>query len=139
MTEAVAEILGVRRAANRLMDVARAIEKGLPARAIERVKQALSLSDQQMASLLGISAKTIGRTRVRGQRLSVIVGDRLFRAAHVFAMARSVLGGDEGGRQWLHTRQIGLANRVPLDLITTEAGAREVEDLLGRIEYGVLS
>ena len=34
---------------------------------------------------------------------------------------------------------VGLGGRIPLDTMRTEAGAREVENLLGRIEHGVLS
>lgn len=40
---------------------------------------------------------------------------------------------------WLTTPQVGLVNRVPLQLLQTEAGAQEVHDLLGRIELGVFS
>lgn len=42
-------------------------------------------------------------------------------------------------RRWLREPQRALGNRVPLELLGTEAGAREVEDLLGRIEYSVFS
>jgi putative toxin-antitoxin system antitoxin component (TIGR02293 family) len=139
MTESVAQILGVKRHIASLTDVAGAIEKGLPARAIERVKEALALSDAEIAATLGLSAKTISRVRARPRRLTVVVGDRLYRLAHLFAVAESVLGDAVAARRWLRSPQVGLGNRVPLALITTEAGAREVEDLLGRIEYGVLS
>jgi uncharacterized protein (DUF2384 family) len=36
-------------------------------------------------------------------------------------------------------KQPGLGGAVPLDFAKTEIGAREVENLLGRIEYGVYS
>ena len=42
-------------------------------------------------------------------------------------------------REWLQKPQIGLNNQIPLQLMRTELGSGEVEDLLGRIEYGVLS
>jgi len=34
---------------------------------------------------------------------------------------------------------VGLGGETPLEYAETEVGAREVEDLLGRIEYGVYS
>ncbi len=40
---------------------------------------------------------------------------------------------------WLRQPQFALGGRVPLEMLHTEAGTREVEDLLGRIEYGVIS
>jgi uncharacterized protein (DUF2384 family) len=36
-------------------------------------------------------------------------------------------------------KQVGLNNAVPLEFAKTEIGAGEVENLLGRIEYGVYS
>ena len=140
MDEYIVEILGVRRKMDSLLDVANIIEEGLYPRAIDRVKTALELNDNEVSSALGISAKTISRLRAQPKkRLKVVVGDRLFRAAHLFAFATSVFGDKELAREWLRTPQIGLKSRIPLELINTEAGAREVEDLLGRIEHGVLS
>jgi putative toxin-antitoxin system antitoxin component (TIGR02293 family) len=59
--------------------------------------------------------------------------------ARVFELAREVLEDDEAAREWIREPQLGLGYRTPLDLIRTEIGFREVEDLLGRMEYGVLS
>ena len=58
--------------------------------------------------------------------------------ARIFALAVSVLESEEMARKWLHRVQRGLGGRVPIEVIQTEAGAQEVEDLLERIEYGVL-
>ena len=61
------------------------------------------------------------------------------RFENLFKHARKVLGDDEGARLWLNFPQWGLGGAVPLDFARTEAGAQEVDDLLGRIEWGVLS
>jgi putative toxin-antitoxin system antitoxin component (TIGR02293 family) len=53
--------------------------------------------------------------------------------------AVDVLGSQEVARRWLTHPQFGLGGAAPLDYAETEAGAREVENLLGRIEYGVYS
>ena len=45
----------------------------------------------------------------------------------------------ENGRRWLNSPQVGLGGATPLEYAETEVGAREVEDLLGRIEHGVYS
>ena len=43
------------------------------------------------------------------------------------------------GAKLVNSPQVGLGGAVPLDYAETELGAREVEDLLSRIEYGVYS
>ena len=53
--------------------------------------------------------------------------------------AVEVMESEEHARQWLASPQVGLGGEVPLEYAETEVGAREVEDLLGRIEYGVYS
>jgi len=53
--------------------------------------------------------------------------------------AVEVMESEETARQWLTSPQFGLGGAAPLDYAETEVGAREVEDLLGRIEYGVYS
>jgi putative toxin-antitoxin system antitoxin component (TIGR02293 family) len=131
-------ILG-RRPTGRL-GIADAVARGLPQAALGRLKSALGLADREIASALGISAKTIGRLRKTPRSpLDAIASDRLYRMAVIFAAAREALEDDAVARTWLRAPQVGLGNRVPLDLLKTEAGAREVEDLLGRIEHGVLS
>ena len=44
----------------------------------------------------------------------------------------------DDGRRWLRSPALGLGGAVPLEF-KTEVGAREVENLLGRIEHGVYS
>ena len=128
-----------RKAVGRL-DMAEVVAKGLPQAALARVKSACGLSDREIASALGSSAKTIGRLRKTPRTpLGAVASDRLYRLARIFATAQAVFDDATLAREWLHGRQVGLGSRVPFDLLKTEAGAREVEDLLGRIEHGVLS
>ena len=102
------------------------------------MKAALNLADHEFADYLAISLRTLQRKRDSQAKLSIPEGDRLFRIARIFAHAVSVLEGEEMARKWLHRAQRGLGGRVPLEVIQTEAGAQEVEDLLEKIEYAVL-
>jgi len=44
---------------------------------------------------------------------------------------------DEAAADWLRTPNLALGGVTPLALADTELGAREVDDLLGRLEHGV--
>jgi putative toxin-antitoxin system antitoxin component (TIGR02293 family) len=91
----------------------------------------------EISSALGVS-ETAWRMRMP-RETSPSSSDRLYRLARIFALAEEVLEDREQAREWLRSPQVGLNNRVPFVLMETEAGAREVEDLLLRIEHGVLS
>ena len=72
-------------------------------------------------------------------RLSPEESERVYRFAKVFAFAESVLGNREKARHWLTSPNRALRNATPLSLLETEAGADEVSNVLGRIDYGVYS
>ena len=48
-----------------------------------------------------------------------------------------MLGSQEEAEQWLKRPAIGLDRQRPIDLLTTPAGLKLVEDYLGRLEYDV--
>ena len=115
------------------------IREGIPWDSVSDVKSALNLTDGELARILDVSERTLSRLRRSKKRLSASAGDRLYRLIRIFSFTEEVLEDDKAARDWLHQPQVGLGGRIPLDFIRTEAGAREVEDLLGRIEYGVIS
>jgi putative toxin-antitoxin system antitoxin component (TIGR02293 family) len=121
------------------LHVGEQIEEGLSAGVIDRIKKALGIPDRQLSATLGLSARTMTRLRKSKRRLPLPVGDRLYRLARTFTLAVDVLEDPTRAKEWLHTPQVGLNNRIPLDVLATEAGAREVEDLLRRIDLGVLA
>lgn len=115
------------------------LEMGLPLSTLEGFKLATGMSDAQVATLIGISGKTLQRARANSTRLDAITSDRLFRAARIVTLAAHVLENSDRGLAWLWRAQIGLGGKTPLSLMTTEAGCDEVEKLLLRIEHSVYS
>ena len=114
------------------------IQAGLPVHELKDLQASLDVPMEKLAPLLGISRATLHR-RKAGGRLGPAESDRVVRFARLMGKAVEVLESQEDARQWLASPQIGLGGAVPLDYAGTEVGAREVEDLLGRIEYGVYS
>lgn len=122
------------------MEMAELIEMGIPRSAAEHLRERLHLTERELADGLGVSAKTLQRlSRRRSARLTPAQGDRLYRLARLVAFAEEVLEDRDRALQWLRQPQRALGDRVPFELMRTEVGSREVEDLLGRIEYGVFS
>jgi putative toxin-antitoxin system antitoxin component (TIGR02293 family) len=114
------------------------IKSGLPYRELENIRVSLDLPIENLAPLLGMSKATLHRRKISG-KLESAESDRVVRYSRLFDMATAVMESKEAGRLWLKSPQVGLGGAIPLGFAETEVGAREVEDLLGRIEFGVYS
>lgn len=115
-----------------------AVQHGLRIEEMENLRALLDVPLESLAAKLGISKATLHRRKAAG-RLDSAESDRVVRFARLVGKAVEVLEAQENARKWLNSPQVGLGGAVPLDYAETEVGAREVEDLLGRIEYGVYS
>ncbi|MEI7732708.1 MAG: antitoxin Xre/MbcA/ParS toxin-binding domain-containing protein [Verrucomicrobiota bacterium] len=115
-----------------------ALRMGLPVRELDALQTSLDMPMEKLVPMLGISKATLHRRKLEG-RLGTAESDRVVRFARLMGKAVEVLESEANARQWLTAPQFGLGGAVPLDYAETEVGAREVEDLLGRIEYGVYS
>ena len=111
---------------------------GLPVQELRDLQASLDVPTERLFPMLGISKATLHRRKADG-RLGPAESDRVVRFARLMGRAVTVLESEENARRWLNAPQFGLGGAVPLDYAGTEVGAREVEDLLGRIEYGVYS
>ena len=115
-----------------------AVHHGLGIDEMESLRTMLDLPIEGLASKLAISKATLHRRKAAG-RLDPAESDRVVRFARLLGKAVEVMESEDNARKWLNSPQVGLGGAVPLDYAETELGAREVEDLLGRIEYGVYS
>jgi putative toxin-antitoxin system antitoxin component (TIGR02293 family) len=117
-------------------DLIRQIQKGLRFIELETLQHSLAMPFEQLAAKLSMSRSTLQRRKNAG-RLSPDESDKVLRFARLVEHATDVFGNVDKARAWLKHPQYGLGGAVPLDYAETEIGAREVDDLLGRIEYSV--
>lgn len=146
MTETlVFDLLGGKRAigakVERELDFDEEIKRGFRPEVFVSFKKNTKLSNSVLSRALGVSARSIDRlVMVKGTtRIKPAVSDRLYRIAKIVALAEEVLEDREQALEWLSSKQAGLGNRVPLDLVETEAGTREVEEEMQRIEHGFVA
>ena len=114
------------------------IQDGLPVQELDDLQASLGVPMEKLFPMLGISKATHHRRKASG-KLDAGESDRVVRFARLMGKAVEVMESEENARRWLTSPQVGLGGAVPLAFAKTEVGAREVEDLLGRIEYGVYS
>lgn len=142
-TAAIAEVLGGPKALGRSIkkpnDLAQLVREGLPAISVTALAQRLYLGTNAVSRILGIPQRTLTRRLSEGSLLTSAESDRTVRLARVYANAVEMLGEREKAVEWLGTANRALGGEKPLDLLDTDTGSRMVEDILGRIAYGVYS
>jgi putative toxin-antitoxin system antitoxin component (TIGR02293 family) len=117
----------------------RHVRKGLGYSTFARFQRNTGLPPKVISDLTQIPARTLTRRKSEG-KLSPDESDRLVRASRVFGRAMELFDGDgEAARGWLTTEQVALGGMVPLELAGTDVGAKEVENLIGRLEHGIPS
>lgn len=126
------------RSLTRDVDLQAAIREGFPQRVIEALSRAIDLTIKELAACLDLSPRSLQRRRREG-RLAPHESDRIYRLARIVALAKSALGGRDAAARWLKRPNRALGGRAPLAVIDTEPGAREVENVLGRIAFGGVS
>ena len=119
--------------------LAQLVREGLPAESLFELAKRLDLRQAEISVRIGIPQRTLTQRLTQKTRLTAAESDRTVRLAQVFATAAETLGSEAKAAQWLKTPNRALRGGCPLDQLDTDPGVREVEDVLGRISYGVYS
>ena len=115
------------------------LQVGLSFEALRALESNSGLDVLALATLIGIPERTLARRRSAG-RLAPEESERLLRISNIFEKAVELFEGDaDAAVQWLTTPKKALNDQEPLQYSRTEPGAREVENLIGRVEHGVFS
>jgi putative toxin-antitoxin system antitoxin component (TIGR02293 family) len=140
--QAVIEELGGKHALGRTLasedDMREAIRKGFPPGVVEELMRASELTLKELAAALDLSPRSLQRRR-RSGRLARYESDRLYRLARIIALANEFIGDHEKAVRWLKRPNRALGGIAPVEALDTELGARQVENILGRIAYGGIS
>jgi len=128
---------GVGRAVRTSQDLSAAIREGFSHEALNALTST-GLSLQEVASSLDLSLRSLQRRKSQG-RLARYESDRLYRLARLVSLAANFLGDRKVAIDWLKRPNHALGGVAPLAIIDTELGARQVENVLGRIGYGGVS
>lgn len=121
------------------LDVHEIIAARLSRRALRHVvEHTRSLRQDDVADAVGMSVRTIQRLADKPEELlTKEQSSRVWKFAEVLARASEVFGGREEAERWLMSPALALSRHRPIELLTTSAGCELVEQLLGRLEYGV--
>ena len=124
--------------ANDITAAEKTILQGIAWAEAEHLGTLLGVPINRLAAILQIAPATMQRRKTAG-RFPVDESERIVRFARIWFLACQALGGAAGARSWLFREQHGLSGRIPVDVARLEIGARSVESLLHRIDYGILA
>lgn len=120
-------------------DLIREVMRGFSYKALQVFEMNSGVSLSAVAETIGIPERTLARRKAAG-RLAPEESERLLRLSSIFERAVELFEGDAAAAvHWLTTPKRALDNQTPLQYARTEIGAREVENLIGRLEHGVFS
>ena len=115
------------------------LERGFSFKTLQTFESRSGLALSRLAATLGIPERTLARRKV-SRRLTPEESERLLRISAIFEDAVDLFEGDAAAAvNWLTSPRKALGGRSPLVYARTETGAREVENLIGRLEHGIFS
>ena len=117
------------------MSVREMINEGLERSSFDAVKDKYGITSERLAKVTRIPLRTLGRR----SRFTPDESERILRVGRVFDVAQGVLESGPVAQRWMTAEKRALGGLTPLDACDTEAGALEVEHLLGRLEEGVFA
>ena len=113
------------------------IVRGVPARRVQDLINKGVLGEKAVYRV--IPERTFKRRLLNREALKVSEGDAIARLLRVTEAAVKAFGEDDFARKWLNLPNPALSGGIPIELAETDAGARNVEDVLGRFAHGVFS
>ena len=136
----IAEVMGGRsvlgKTVTSIEDLEEIVGEGLPKAALRiAVRRIFAVALEANRCLYRIVPEATYKRRTG--KLRLIESERTERFARVIAAAEAVWDDQNDAREWLTTPHPELGDRKPIECALTELGARQVESLLDRLQYGL--
>jgi putative toxin-antitoxin system antitoxin component (TIGR02293 family) len=104
---------------------------------IEETAERFQLDSNLRQQIFGISPRNQARLRKDNAILNPLVVDRFNRFNRITQQAINLFEDTEKALQWLQTPKNSLSGITPLAALSTDEGAKQVEEILYRTEYGI--
>jgi putative toxin-antitoxin system antitoxin component (TIGR02293 family) len=104
---------------------------------IEETAERFQLDSNLRQQIFGISPRSQARLRKDNAILNPLVVDRFNRFNRITQQAINLFEDTEKALQWLQTPKNSLSGITPLAALSTDEGAKQVEEILYRTEYGI--
>lgn len=119
-------------------DLVSLIRKGFNKGALDAMMAHMDITATDMARIMHTSDRTM-RRYTKDTVLNPEQSERLLELARLFAHGLDAFGSRDRLRRWMNGPVQSLGGQKPIDLLDTSVGIGLVNDVIGRIEYGIVS
>jgi putative toxin-antitoxin system antitoxin component (TIGR02293 family) len=106
---------------------------------LEQTAELFQLDNSLKEQIFGIPIKTQARLKKENTVLNPLVADRFNRFNRITQQTIDLFEDTKKALTWLQTPKNSLAGITPLAALSTDEGAKQVEEILYRTEYGIYS
>lgn len=122
---------------NRML-IVHAIREGIPYVFFNLIKERTPFNDEDWASFLGISTKSLQRNKAKEDFVfKPLQSEKIFELAEVTSLGNAVFDSIEQFYLWLNTPSFALGNLQPIELLKDSYGKEMVVDELNKIDQGI--
>jgi putative toxin-antitoxin system antitoxin component (TIGR02293 family) len=120
------------------MLIVQSIRRGIPYDFFNLIKECSPFNEEDWASFLGISTKSMQRNKVKPNFVfKAIQSEKIFELAEVTVLGKSVFDSEKQFYLWLNTPCFSLNSLTPIELLKDSYGKEMVVSELHKIDQGI--
>lgn len=114
------------------------ILKGVSAADVGVLAKRFSVSNKEIAHVLGISPRTLNKKNIeKTDKLDKNISERCINLNNLFNLTVDYFGSEKCAVSWFHTENIGLGLVTPFSLCETFHGMHRVENTIIKLKSGM--
>ena len=122
---------------NRML-IVHAIREGIPYDFFNLVKEITPFNEENWASFLGISTKSLQRNKIKKDFIfKPLQSEKILELAEVASLGNTVFDTEAQLYLWLNTPSFALGNLQPIELLKDSYGKEMVVNELNKIDQGI--
>jgi putative toxin-antitoxin system antitoxin component (TIGR02293 family) len=122
---------------NRML-IIHVIREGIPYELFNLIKEITPFSEENWASFLGISTKSLQRNKIKEDFIfKPLQSEKILELAEVTSLGNAVFDTEEQFYLWLNTPSFALGNLEPIELLRDSYGKEMVVNELNKIDQGI--
>jgi putative toxin-antitoxin system antitoxin component (TIGR02293 family) len=115
-----------------------AVRVGVSKDQLVSFKNTIDIDYDRLSFILGTTKTTLHKKQSK-DTFSTSISEKVIGLMDVYRFGYEVFGEHNKFNKWVQTPNRALGNRIPLEVMDTFFGIREVTNIIGRIQHGVYS